>query len=664
MSGNNPISDIISGVGDAVNGVVNAVSDIGHSVDSFVRDVIPGGWVGVGAASLLAAGIYDPELLASAEEGTLTTADVTNAGYDAVNVAKDVSTLNPTLVQTTQAAISSGVPAETIAMANATADPIAALNAAAGWTASDPAYLMSIGYTGAIVDPLTGASVNVDTAAKAQTNGWTNATNSGVPNAQYVNAEGTYFDAAGNPISYADTSARIVSQVPTVNAEGVNGVQVTDSQGNSWFQPTPQAAPAPVAPTPAPVATEPPITSVAGPGGPASIGPGPVDVSNMTQEQLNQVLSQNNPYLESGPGTQVASAETPFRVDVSGAAGTAESPSYAIQDAMTPGSKLATQAEIDAGTATWNPTANAWEVAGTPAELAPVVPTEIATGAGGSAYGVGGANYVAPVVVDAAEATVASAGLTEAQVAALGGTAAAAVAVNSLGATGAAQAANQTLASTAPVTAPTATAPVAPVTTPPVATAPVETPVAPVTTPPIATAPVETPVPTTTPPATATPPATYTGPGIGEVPNPAEVPVTDLSTTAQPMGPSPYDWVAPAAIGAGVGAVAAGALGGGGSGGGVPYTPTTGHYAFGTADKLVNPGLNPGWITAQPFYNTTSPVQAQYYWGAHPYVQTEADLANLNNVPYAPAVPWGLQQPQAPFDVNTFIAQNMPGAKV
>jgi hypothetical protein len=84
---------------------------------------------------------------------------------------------------------------------------------------------------------------------------------------------------------------------------------------------------------------------------------------------------------------------------------------------------------------------------------------------------------------------------------------------------------------------------------------------------------------------------------------------------------------------------------------------------MGVADSLVNPGLNPGLITAQPFYNTTSPVQAQYYWGAHPYVQTEADLANLNNVPTAPVVPWGLQQAQTPFDVNTFIAQNVPGAK-
>jgi hypothetical protein len=673
MSGSNPISDIISGVGDAVNGVVNAVGDVGHSIDSFVRDTIPGGWVTVGAGALLAAGITDPELLSSAEEGSLTSTKLANAGYDAVNVARDVSTLAPEVVQTSQAALASGVSPATIAMANATADPIAALNAAAGWTVSDPAYLMSIGYAGTVVDPLTGSAVDVDTAARAQTNGWTSATNSGVPNAQYVNADGTYFDAAGNPIQYADTSARVVSQVPTVNAQGVNGVQVTDSAGNSWFQPMPETAPPPTAPAaPTSVATETPITSVAGPGGPASIAPEPIAPTAPTPATTVSVsLPDGSPGMydpatgtvynmdgtvnytvgqapTAGPGTQVATAETPYRVDVSGAAGTAESPTYAIKEAMTPGSQLATQAEIDAGTATWNPTANAWEVAGNPAPLTPVTPGEIgATGAGGSAYGAGGANYVAPIMADAAEATVTAAGLTATQVAALGGTVAAAAVVNSVGASGAAEAANAAMtppATTAP--APTTTAPVAPTTTAP-----------PVTTTPAPLSPVE---PVVVPPSQPIPEVVATTPTPAPVDN--LPPVTDLSTTAQPMGPSPYDWVAPAVIGAGVGAAAAGALKGGG-GGNPAYTPLNKSYPVGQVPTLATGGLNPGFVTAQPFYNTTSPVQAQYYWGAHPYVQTAADLANLNNIPYAPAVPWGLQQPQAPFDVNTFIAQNVPGAK-
>lgn len=59
--------------------------------------------------------------------------------------------------------------------------------------------------------------------------------------------------------------------------------------------------------------------------------------------------------------------DQPFRVEISGAAGTAEAPQYANQDLMTPGSSLANQAQIDAGQATWNPNANAWEV-GAPIE--------------------------------------------------------------------------------------------------------------------------------------------------------------------------------------------------------------------------------------------------------------------------------------------------------
>lgn len=62
---------------------------------------------------------------------------------------------------------------------------------------------------------------------------------------------------------------------------------------------------------------------------------------------------------------------------------------------------------------------------------------------------------------------------------------------------------------------------------------------------------------------------------------------------------------------------------------------------------LANPGLNPGWMmdaANKPFYDTTSDVQSQFYWGKHPYAATEADLANYNNIPEAPSQPWGLKQ--------------------
>lgn len=729
--GGNPIEDILGGVGDAISGVVDAVSDTLASVDDFVNDVIPGGWVGVGAAALLAYGIYDPEILGAAEEGTLTSETLTNAGYDAVKVAQDVSALSPEVVSTTQAAISSGVSPELIAMANATADPIAALNAAAGWTASDAAYLASIGYTGMVVNPVTGAAVDMPTAIAdqtAQSQGWTSAAEQTTANNAGFNNINEYTEATSkgftnatdyaqateggfeNANQYNQATSRgftnatewqdsIRTSFPdqasyqkameggfqnnwelqtasdggfTNRADWLDASQKGISNAADYANYTAQAPVVSVAPTVDPAVqgylnqgyTQAQIDAAieANPNGgwgrslswgemgpPGAEVPGAtIDVSNMTQEQLNQALSQNNPYLESGPGGQVATAETPYRIDVSGAAGTAEAPSYAITESMTPGSQLATQAQIDAGAATWNPTANAWEVAGT-TELAPVVPTEVGgLGAGGSAYGLGGANYVAPVVADAATAIVTSAGLTATQVAALGGTAAAAVAVTSMGAGGAAQAANQTIASGTPGAggAPATVTPVAPA-TPPVTTPPVD-----YTGPGIGEG--VSPVAPATPPV-ATPPVDYTGPGIGEVPNPAEVPVTDLSSPAGPMGPSKYDWVAPAVIGAGVGAVGAGVLGGGG-GGATPaaYGPLP-PVNFGKLGDLANPGLNPGFIQAHPFYNTTSPVQSQYYWGNHPYAYDQADRANYNNVPYAPAVPWGVQQAQAPFDVNQFI---------
>jgi hypothetical protein len=658
----------------------------------------------------LAYGIYDPELLGAAEEGTLTSETLTNAGYDAVNVARDISTLSPEVVSTTQAAISSGVSPEMIAMANATADPIAALNAAAGWTASDAAYLASIGYTGMVVNPVTGAAVDMPTAIAdqtAQSQGWTSAAeqttanNAGFTDAtQYSNATqggftnvNEYTEAANRGFTNAGDYTRATEGGFTNAGEYNNATSRGFSNAGDWQESIRTSFPdqasyqkameggfqnnwelqtatdngfatraewthaqdfgitnAAEYETALANGTIPPANTVATTLPNGQIGyydPATGTVYN-TNGTINTAASAGAP--GAGPGTQFASAETPYRVDVSGAAGTAEAPQYAVTESMTPGNQLATQAQIDAGAATWNPAANAWEVVGTGAELAPVVPTEIGgLGAGGSSYGIGGANYVAPVVADAATATVTSAGLTSAQIAALGGTAAAAAAVTSMGAGGAAQAANQTIASGTPGAggAPATATPVAPA-TPPVTTPPVE-----YTGPGIGEGayPVETPVV----PPPITPPVDYTGPGIGEVPNPAEVPVTDLSSPAGPMGPSKYDWVAPAVIGAGVGAVGAGALGGGGGATRTGYGPLNNQYPVGTPTQLVNPGLNPGWITAQPFYNTTSPVQSQYYWGAHPYTETMADLPNRNAVPYAPVIPWGVQQAQAPLDVNALI---------
>lgn len=61
---------------------------------------------------------------------------------------------------------------------------------------------------------------------------------------------------------------------------------------------------------------------------------------------------------------------------------------------------------------------------------------------------------------------------------------------------------------------------------------------------------------------------------------------------------------------------------------------------------LQYPGMNPGLVGAgiRPAYQTTSPVQAQYYWGRQPYMATPADLDQYNQSPFMPAQPWGLQQ--------------------
>ncbi len=86
---------------------------------------------------------------------------------------------------------------------------------------------------------------------------------------------------------------------------------------------------------------------------------------------------------------------------------------------------------------------------------------------------------------------------------------------------------------------------------------------------------------------------------------------------------------------------------------------------FGDVGQVNNPGLNPGWVQPTPFYNTTSPVQSQYYWGQHPYQPgPRFDQALYNNVPAAPAVPFGLQQMYTPTDLNAYLSQFTPGPVV
>ena len=81
-----------------------------------------------------------------------------------------------------------------------------------------------------------------------------------------------------------------------------------------------------------------------------------------------------------------------------------------------------------------------------------------------------------------------------------------------------------------------------------------------------------------------------------------------------------------------------------------------------TDKPLTLPGLNPGLMPVERYYETTRPEQPQYYWGVRPYVQGQADLAKMRQegIPGAPEKPFGfdVNVPRS-FDVNEFIRQTI-----
>jgi hypothetical protein len=81
----------------------------------------------------------------------------------------------------------------------------------------------------------------------------------------------------------------------------------------------------------------------------------------------------------------------------------------------------------------------------------------------------------------------------------------------------------------------------------------------------------------------------------------------------------------------------------GGTGPVVPSTPVASGNTLPTLQ--VPTGLNPGFMAPTPFYQTTSPVQSQYYWGSHDYQAGPTfDAKAYNTVAAAPKTPWGLQE--------------------
>lgn len=99
-----------------------------------------------------------------------------------------------------------------------------------------------------------------------------------------------------------------------------------------------------------------------------------------------------------------------------------------------------------------------------------------------------------------------------------------------------------------------------------------------------------------------------------------------------------------------------------------PPAPTAGRgytLNWGTVPTINAPGVNPGTYAqaVKPYYTQGTPIQSQYYWGKHPYAATEADLANYNNIPGAPAQPFGAQFSAVggnrQLNINDYVNQYM-----
>ena len=308
--------------------------------------------------------------------------------------------------------------------------------------------------------------------------------------------------------------------------------------------------------------------------------------------------------------------DAPYRVDVSGAAGTAESPQYVTDpDQLTPGSVLATLDQIDAGTATWNPAANAWETA-SPASGSldagpgayPYTPgnTTGAVNPGDVDYGPVGTGPVTPVETPYNPYT--DQGPSQPGVVTPG--------------TGGPPVDTVTDLGTIPVTDTRLVAPpvdtvtdlgtipiigTRPYTPPPLDNTVVNVDV----TPPDVFTP--TPVDSTVVPVDVTPPVDVTTPPIDLTPY---IPILVPPITSTPDTPT-------------------------------PYTPPP--YVAPTFTRSGGQGLNPGLMAPTPFYQTYNPAQSQFSWGPHGYQTGTAFNAQAYNQAPASATPYGLQQLGVPL---------------
>lgn len=88
-----------------------------------------------------------------------------------------------------------------------------------------------------------------------------------------------------------------------------------------------------------------------------------------------------------------------------------------------------------------------------------------------------------------------------------------------------------------------------------------------------------------------------------------------------------------------------------------PYTPTPfTPLTFKTLPDLKLPGLNPGFIAPQPYYQNTNQVQSKFFYGARPYQPGPTFDQALYDQVAAPVTPWGLQQMYSPEDLAKYYA--------
>lgn len=505
----------------------------------------------------------------------------------------------------------------------------------------DPAT--GIGYS---ADDIAVAQYNLSDAATRQALGLDNITgmqdaymmrgDEVIWNGQVDAATGQYYDMYGNPVNNpwnADTGMTMVGETGQVLQSDAllareSMIPVQDASGNTGY----------------------------------------FDPATGNVYDANMQIQPQAPVAATPPPTQVASSE-PFRLEVSGVAHTAEAPPP-VGTSLPTNTQLATQAQVEAGQAAWDAGSSSWTVP--QAELSPVIPTvvepavsavapvvvppsvpvvtppvlETAGAAIGAAAG-GGAWTPLPVAGPVTPAEAAVGGVPTPVTPAPVAPAPAPVIETPAPVTSTAPVAPTPVTSTAPTTeqlgaaAGTAVAPIAgapsgmtvqgaipgtPGSGLPAETGAPLTPVtpAPGTVPPVVDA---TPVPVT-PPAPIAPP---------EVP-PGSVPVVDATPTPVAPGTPQLPGSIPsgglsasdlALLAAGYtivnGVLTPPALN-------IP-TVTAGNYTWGSADKLVNPGVNPGYLmggVVRPQIAGATPTQTQYYWGGRPLITDTAKLGTWN----------------------------------